>query len=88
MTLLPALLLDDRGIVQCTVITSEHSSFEECVGQTLEWCEAHIDEVVAINPDIFQGCTVRTPYVGLRVNMEETHVTGLKGDGVVSYSTP
>lgn len=74
--------------------------FDECVGRHLVDCQAFIEAEVAKNPGIFaldggninfDVTTVRSRespdyyMVGLRTNQEETHVTGILGDGMVWY---
>lgn len=73
--------------------------FEKCVGLPLLDCENIIQAEVAANPILFENRTslevdvmnVRTSeapnynLVGLRTNLEETHVVGVLGDGMVFY---
>jgi len=82
----------ERQIMQIII------EFDECVRMQLEDCRFFIQEQVRENPVLFEG---RTPYysvrhvrsaddpnynlVALRTNLEETHVVGVEGDGMVYY---
>ena len=73
--------------------------FEECIGLTVEECEALIQQDVASNPELFENQASLSPqvvkvreagdadyyYVALRTNLAGTGVIGVDGDGLVYY---
>lgn len=73
--------------------------FDDCVGQTTDQCLAIIEEQVAANPGLFDGLSALTPdvrqirdagspdyyKVGLRTDINETHVVGVMDDGMIWY---
>mmetsp|Transcript_21583 Transcript_21583/g.40673 ORF Transcript_21583/g.40673 Transcript_21583/m.40673 type:complete len:202 (+) Transcript_21583:218-823(+) len=75
-------------------------TFEECVGKYLTDCQAIIEDEVSRSPEMFaldgggidfDVTPVRSAdaddynLVGLRTNIEETHVSGILGDGMIWY---
>lgn len=73
-------------------------TFPECVGKTRDECLAFISTTLGELPGGMSGDDLQTDvetaryqnaadyyYVGLRTNLEETHVTGILGDGLVFY---
>ena len=82
--------LDERGLFET------HKYFPECIGLSVEECEALIEQEIVENPDIFPAGVVfdvrnkrqitdDTYNFVVLVTNDEDHVVGRLGDGVVEY---
>ena len=82
--------LDERGLFET------HKYFPECIGLSVEECEALIEQEIVENPDVFPAGVVfdvrnkrqitdDTYNFVVLVTNDEDHVIGRLGDGVVEY---
>ena len=82
--------LDERGLFET------HKYFPECIGLSVEECEALIEQEIVENPDIFPSGVVfdvrqkrqitdDSYNMVVLVTNDEDHVVGRLGDGVVEY---